>query len=112
MSATSNFAKKFDLPIVPVVQPRSGKDRPRRSRVRRRRHRDQLPASSTACRRDEAKEKIIACLERRRRRPPLGQLQAARLALLPAALLGRAVPDRARRADGNAYAIDEIGVAA
>ena len=43
----------------------------------------------------EAKEKMIDDLEERGRRPSLGEIQAARLALQPPALLGRAVPDPA-----------------
>ena len=45
----------------------------------------------------EAKIAITAWLERARARQEDGQLQASRLAVLPPAVLGRAVPDRARR---------------
>ena len=50
----------------------------------------------------EAKQAIIRWLEEQEARCRHGHLQAARLAVQPAALLGRAVPDRLRRARPSA----------
>ena len=108
------FAEVFDLPIVRTVQPSAGL---RRQGVHRRRPGDQLSAATADL--DglgvaEAKAKIIDWLEAQRARPGRGHLPAARLAVQPAALLGRAVPDRLRRdrpAD-RAARVDAAGRAA
>ena len=62
----------------------------------------------------EAKAAIIEWLEAHERRPGRGHLPAARLAVQPAAVLGRAVPDRLRRdrAADRAARVDAAGGAA
>ena len=89
------FAKKFDLPIKPVVKPVSGEAKPGSS-VHRRRHRDQLPDHRRSADGAGEGEDYRSAVARRQRRQ-IGQLQAARLAVFAAALLGRAVSDFARR---------------
>ena len=93
-----DFAKAFDLPIIRTVQPTDGHDEstaftgagpgdqlqqrraePRRARRRRRQGADHRLAAGEGPRRAH------------------GHLQAARLAVQPAALLGRAVPGGLRR---------------
>ena len=69
--------------------------------VLRRRRRGQLRHARTACRRRRPRQKIIAWLEAEGIGTAARQLQAARLALQPAALLGRAVPDPARATNGE-----------
>ena len=63
---------------------------------------------------DEAKARIIELAGGAGRRPAHRHLQAARLAVQPPALLGRAVPDRLRRARpaGRAARLDAAGRAA
>ena len=106
------FAAEFDLPIVGVVRPPDAwLARARRRRrhagrrvargVRRRRRRHELDATtrcrSTACRSPRPRRAIIEWLEASGVGERDGHLQAARLAVQPPALLGRAVPDRLRR---------------
>ena len=107
------FAKQFDLPIITVVDP--GEDSPRPlgegQGVRASSARDDLYAGRIAFLADgtavnsgpynglttaEFKKKITEDLAEQGYRPQRGQLQAPRLALQPAAFLGRAVPDSAR----------------
>ena len=88
------FATKFNLPIVQVVEPPAGTGlaRLRRRRhlrqLRRRRDFDQRPAHT----RGQAQDHRLAGIQGAGQEDH--QLQAARLALQPPALLGRAVPDR------------------
>ena len=96
------FAQAFDLPIVRVVAPSVGPGRrparPGRGRAGRlgqfaeRRDRARRPAD----RRGEGRHHRLAGEARARQEDD--QLQAARLAVLAPAVLGRAVPGRARRA--------------
>ncbi len=95
------FAQQFGLPIVAVVDPtrgyfgRSRESAGRRGGVHRRGHGDQLePLRRPADRRVQGKDHGRP--GRPGRRPRGGQLQAARLAVQPAAFLGRAVSDPAR----------------
>ena len=53
-----------------------------------------IPSSSTACPPPRPRTRMIAWLEERGSGKRNDQLQAARLAVLPPAILGRAVPDR------------------
>ena len=91
------FATKFGLPIVEVIAPPSGAAGHARRGLRRRRRHGQLRrvrrpgGAGRRLRRDRRPP------GRARRGPPQGQLQAARLAAQPAALLGRAHPDRLLR---------------
>ena len=106
------FAEEFDLPII-----RTGRSRPTTWRRARR-------TSATAPRSTAASSTAWTSPTRRRRSSrgsrssELGDahrhLQAARLAVQPAALLGRAVPDRLRRARpaGRAARVDAAGRAA
>ena len=96
------FAKQFGLPIVPVVDPgdAAGVDREAvlagKAVFHRRRHGDQLRARTTACRPPSSSRRSPPTWPQRGVGRAGGQLQAPRLALQPAALLGRAVPDPAR----------------
>jgi hypothetical protein len=56
---------------------------------------------------DEAKSEITDWLEAQGKGQAQGQLQAARLAVQPAALLGRALPDRLRRPQGHHHPVGE-----
>ena len=93
-----DFATQFELPIVRTVQPAEGHPEDEAFT-------GEGPAINSAndeCRLDglgvaEAKATIIDWLAGQGPRRGDGQLQAARLAVQPAALLGRAVPDRLRR---------------
>ena len=93
-----DFAEVFGLPIVRTVEPPGGLRRRglhrRRARHQQRQRRDQPRRAGR--RRGQAHHHRVADGAR----PGRGHrhLQAARLALLPPALLGRAVPDRLRRA--------------
>ena len=97
------FAEAFDLPIVAHgrSRPRPGWRRTRRAteRTARRPIASSTPRSaSTAWTMADAKAAITAWLEDARpRRAATVHVQAARLAVQPPALLGRAVPDRVRR---------------
>ena len=88
------FATKFNLPIVQVVEPPAGTDwhglrrRRRLGQLRRPRDFDHRPAHA----RGQAQDHRLAGGQGARQEDH--QLQAARLALQPPALLGRAVPDR------------------
>ena len=91
------FATRFGLPIVRTVQPPEGwegeafaGEGPAINSANDAISLDGLPV-------DEAKASIIDWLEERGLRRAHGHLQAARLAVQPAALLGRAVPHRLRR---------------
>ncbi len=92
------FAEAFDLPIVRTVQPTDGHDRdtaftgegPAINSANAELSLDGLGVA-------EAKARIIDWLAGQGPGRAHGHLQAARLAVLPAALLGRAVPDRLRR---------------
>ncbi len=93
------FAKKFDLPIRRVVREvtdgsTAGRsDAPMELGLHRRRDGRQLrPARWPAHARSEEQDHRLARAERAWQEDH--QLQAARLALQPSALLGRAVPDR------------------
>ena len=96
------FAKQFGLPIKAVVDPgdavsdgRARRSAGRQAMFRRRRHRDQLgQVQRTADRR--VQEEDHGRSGDARPRPQGGELQAPRLALLAAAVLGRAVSDSAR----------------
>ncbi len=115
-SGTGTFAEVFELPIVRTVQPPEGFDgkaytgdgpainsaAPERG----------LDLNGLGVAEAKARDHRLAGGERARRRR--GHLPAARLAVLPAALLGRAVPDRLRRdrrAD-RAARVDAAGRAA
>ena len=112
------FADEFDLPIVGVVRPPDGWLRDRgltadtpadewpeayvgdgvgMNSANDEVSLDGLPTA-------EAKERIIELAGGGRRRRGGRHLQAARLAVQPAALLGRAVPDRLRRRRPSARA--------
>ena len=104
------FAREFELPIVPVIRPDDewlaerdvGPDRRVELArvVRRRRRRAELGerrglARRSARRRRQARHhRVVGAI---RSRSADDHVQVARLALQPAALLGRAVPDRLRR---------------
>ena len=106
------FAEEFDLPII-----RTGRSR-RDDCGRRRRSSATGPAINSGVprrprrRRREAGDHRVARGAGARRGDR--HLQAARLAVQPAALLGRAVPDRLRRgrAAGRAARVDAAGRAA
>ena len=93
-----DFATAFDLPMVRTVQPTEGHDEstaftgegPAINSANAELSLDGLAVA-------EAKAAITPWLESHRHRRAHGQLQAARLALQPPALLGRAVPGRLRR---------------
>jgi hypothetical protein len=82
------FAKKFDLPIVEVVQ---GGDVASAAYVRRRPAR--VGDFLTGCGSLDAKTRVIAWLDRAGLGSASASSTAARLAVLAPALLGRAVPD-------------------
>ena len=87
------FATKFNLPIVQVVEPPQGY---RLARLRRRRHLGQLRQrrdldQRSAHTRGQAEDHRLAGVQGAGQEDH--QLQAPRLALQPSALLGRAVPD-------------------
>ena len=91
-SATAPSPTSTHLPIVEVVQPSQGARRPEEGAAFTE---DGIAVNSplfeglpTA----EAKKKIIAWLEQKKLGHASGQIQAARLDLLPPALLGRADP--------------------
>ena len=97
------FAVQFNLPIIPVVQP-PAKYEPSRDEMalartvdgrRRRRLSDRgrrsIPAHYNGTPTAAFKKQITQDLEKSRTRPRRGQLPFARLAVQPAALLGRAV---------------------
>ena len=123
-----DFAAEFDLPIVARGAPaRRLARRARRHRrhagrrvargVRRRRRRDELDQRRRrldGLPTPEAKRVIGEWLEREELGRADRHLQAARLAVLPAAVLGRAVPDRLRRRRpaGRAAGVDAAGRAA
>ena len=95
------FAQQFDLPIVAVVDPGATTGRRSRGGAGRPRlfHRlgtaiNSGPYDGLAT--DEFKQQITADLHAAGLGRAGGQLQAARLALQPPAVLGRAVPDPAR----------------
>ena len=97
------FARQFGLRLVPVVDPgtsvdadAAGEDAGRRRRLHRATARRSTPAPTTACRPPRFKTNIVADLAARGHGPRGGELQTARLALQPAAFLGRAVSDPAR----------------
>ena len=102
-SATSSSPQQFDLPIVAVVDPGdrrrpwtaqtmlAGKRVLRRATASR-----STPASFDGLPTAEFKAEDHRRAGSAAAGPQGGQLQAARLALQPAALLGRAVPDPAR----------------
>ena len=105
----------FDLPIVRTVQPPDGCDgegvhraTARRSTPRRR------GLAWTGWTSPTPRRAIIEWLEATGHGARRGHLPAARLAVQPAALLGRAVPDRLRRdrAAGRAARVDAAGRAA
>ena len=94
------FAQKFGLPVIRTVQPPADFD-----------GQSAWTGDGTVINSgflngksvEQAKAAMIDWLERERKGAAAHQLQAARLAVLAAALLGRAVPDRVRRrqaADG------------
>ena len=105
------FAREFELPIVPVIRPTDEwlAERRRRARPTRRTWPEAYVGDGVAMnsandevsldglRVDDAKRVIVEWLERDGLGRADGHLQAARLAVQPAALLGRAVPDRLRR---------------
>ena len=117
------FADEFDLPDrrASCNRPTAGcasaaldADTPGRRvarGVRRRRRRHELDAT-TRCRstgwpRPRPSERIIELARGERRGRGRGHLQAARLAVQPPALLGRAVPDRLRRRRPSRIALPE-----
>ena len=95
------FAKQFEIPVMAVVDPGTAKDVDRAAVLAGESTftdegtainsgpYDGLPTA-------EFKKKITADLADQGRRPRGGELQTARLALQPAAFLGRAVSDPAR----------------
>ena len=92
------FAEKFDLPIVRTVQPAEGhpEDEPfvgEGPAINSANDEISLDGLGVA----EAKARIIDWLRGQGPRRGDRQLPAARLAVQPPALLGRAVPDRLRR---------------
>ena len=108
------FATRFELPIVRTVAPPEGWDG---RGVHRRRSGDQLgerrdQPGRAGGRRGEGADHRLAGEQGHRRRHR--HLPAARLAVQPAALLGRAVPDRLRRARpaGRRARLDAAGRAA
>ncbi len=96
------FAKKFDLPIRLVVQAPQGQES---HRFCRRRHVSVNSDFLTGLPTPEAKKAIAAWLESKGLGTQDHQLQAARLALQPATLLGRTFPDHleTRCQSGNLY---------
>ena len=88
-----DFAEAFGLPIVRTVQPPEDFDGQAYVGAGPAINSDFLDGLEVA----PAKERIIAWLEEHGRRRGHRHLQAARLAVQPPALLGRAVPDRLRR---------------
>ena len=92
------FAEVFDLPIVRTVQPAEGFDG-KAYTGRRAGHQHASPAglSLDGLGVAEAKATIIDWLEEHGHGAGRGDLPAAGLAVQPAAVLGRAVPDRLRR---------------
>ena len=114
-SATTSSRTKFDLPIV-AGRAAGRRRRRRQSAYTRRRHarstRGFLDGLTDRRRRRRA---MIAWLEARGMGERARQLQAARLAVLAPALLGRAVPDRARRRTASRQRVarrDELPVRA
>ncbi len=90
------FAKKFELPIRAVVAPLPAAMRRRSDQAfHRRRHRHQFRADQRPADRRGQRTRSSRSWRDGEAGTSVGQLQAARLALQPAALLGRAVPDRA-----------------
>ena len=87
------FARKFDLPILDVVKPPGDADG---HWFRRGWYRDQFPADRRPAHAggERAHHRLAG---RTRTWPAHDQLQTARLAFFPPALLGRAVPDRLAR---------------
>ena len=102
------FAKKFGLPIIPVIRPKDGSTPDPNAAVHRRRGERQLrPARRARHARGQADHHPRA--RSARRRQGRGQLPAARLGLLAPALLGRAapahpLPHRRRRAGARVAA--------
>ena len=94
------FAEKFDLPIIRTVQPHR-RARRTTSRSSATASRSTAPTSEVSLdglrRRARPRRKIIEFLDAEGHRRGHDQLQAARLAVQPPALLGRAVPDHVRR---------------
>ena len=90
-----DFARAFDLPVRVVVDTRR-RERPGGRPASRRRATAcwSTPGRSTGCARPRRSRRIIEILERARAGHGRGQLPAARLADLPAAVLGHADPDR------------------
>ena len=93
-----DFATAFDLPIIRTVQPTEGHDQDtaftgQGPAINSSNDELSLDGLDVA----EAKERITAWLRGEGPRRAHGDLQAARLAVQPAALLGRAVPGRLRR---------------
>ena len=84
------FAEEFDLPIIRTVQPPAGFDGKAYVGDGPAINSGLLDGLDVA----DAKREIIDWLEAGRARPGDRHLQAARLAVQPPALLGRAVPDR------------------
>ncbi len=95
------FAVKFNLPIVPVIDPGDNKSVKREAVLA---GKEVFTEEGTAINSGEYDGLATAEMKaedhsrsrQARHGPPGGQLQAARLALQPAALLGRAVSDPAR----------------
>ena len=88
------FARQFDLPVIPVVQI-PGRRRRNPSAVWTMAWR-LIPRSSTACRRRRRSGRLSPGWKKKGRRSR-HSLQAARLAFFATALLGRAISDRLAR---------------
>ena len=91
------FATKFGLPIVEVIAPPQGRPGHAGRGLHRRRRMVNSAEFDGLAAPGEAFEAHRRLAGRARPRPAQGQLQAARLAHQPAALLGRADPDRLLR---------------
>ena len=91
------FATEFGLPIVEVIAPPAGAQGALARGLRGRRRHGQLRAVRRAGRAGRGLRRHRRLARRARPRPAHRQLQAARLAHQPAALLGRADPDRLLR---------------